>query len=187
MARIFYRLLWWHRGGTDTKINSQHKKLTMEKKIILPFLPGLKPVTFQSQVNALPLSHPHFPATCFFYAQSTRNVIAGQVCKIRWDITYLRKMTQRDVGQTSRGTSAFSKIAPVIVLDMFQTGVTPILRKWQWFIKTSHLLGDSGGVVNSLDFCPASLKSLGYFYFRCVLSSEWKAVTVNLWILHCQH
>ena len=42
------------------------------------------------------------------------------------------------------------------------------------------LLGDSGGVVNSLDFCPASLKSLGCFYFRCVLSSQWKAVTVNL-------
>ena len=45
------------------------------------------------------------------------------------------------------------------------------------------ILGDSGGVVNSLDFCPASLKSLGCFYFRCVLSSQWKAVTVNLRIL----
>ena len=31
------------------------------------------------------------------------------------------------------------------------------------------VLGDSGGVVNSLDFCPASLKSLGCFYFWCVL------------------
>ena len=50
----------------------------------------------------------------------------------------------------------------------------------------SCVLGDSGGVVNSLDFCPASLKSLGCFYFRCVLSSQWKAVTVNLRILHCQ-
>ena len=48
------------------------------------------------------------------------------------------------------------------------------------------VLGNSGGVVNSLDFCPASLKSLGCFYFRCVLSSQWKAVTVNLRILHCQ-
>ena len=48
------------------------------------------------------------------------------------------------------------------------------------------LLGDSGGVVNSLDFCPASLKSLGCFYFRCVLSSQWKVVTVDLRILHCQ-
>ena len=48
------------------------------------------------------------------------------------------------------------------------------------------LLGGSGGVVNSLDFCLASLKSLGCFYFRCVLSSQWKAVTVNLQILHCQ-
>ena len=33
-----------------------------------------------------------------------------------------------------------------------------------------YILVDSGGVVNSLDFCPASLKSLGCFYFRCVLS-----------------
>ena len=32
----------------------------------------------------------------------------------------------------------------------------------------SSLLGGSGGVVNSLDFCPASLKSLGCFYFRCL-------------------
>ena len=48
------------------------------------------------------------------------------------------------------------------------------------------LLGDSGGVVNSLEFCPASLKSLGCFYFWCVLSSQWKVVTVNLQILHCQ-
>ena len=42
------------------------------------------------------------------------------------------------------------------------------------------VLGDSGGIVNSLDFCPASLKSLGCFYFRCVLSSQWKSVTANL-------
>ena len=34
------------------------------------------------------------------------------------------------------------------------------------------LLGGSGGIVNSLDFCPASLKSLGCFYFRCVLTME---------------
>ena len=42
------------------------------------------------------------------------------------------------------------------------------------------VLGNPGRVVNSLAFCPASLKSLGCFYFRCVLSSQWKAVTVNL-------
>ena len=48
------------------------------------------------------------------------------------------------------------------------------------------VLGGSGGVVNSLDFRPALLRSLGCFYFRCVLSSQWKAVTVNLRILHCQ-
>ena len=43
------------------------------------------------------------------------------------------------------------------------------------------LLGSSGGVVNSLDFCLASLKSLCCFYFQCILSShsQWKAMTVN--------
>ena len=46
-------------------------------------------------------------------------------------------------------------------------------------ISITILLGDSGGVVNSLDFCPASLKSLGCFYFWCVLSSQWEVVTVN--------
>ena len=53
-------------------------------------------------------------------------------------------------------------------------------------ISITILLGDSGGVVNSLDFCPASLKSLGCFYFRCILSSQLKAAIVNLQILHCQ-
>ena len=57
---------------------------------------------------------------------------------------------------------------------------------WPDLEHTLALLGDSGGVVNSLDFCPASLKSLGCFYFRCVLSSQWKVVTVNLRISHCQ-
>ena len=42
------------------------------------------------------------------------------------------------------------------------------------------------GLSNSLDFYPASLKSLGCFYFQCVLSSQWKAVTVNLRSLQCQ-
>ena len=36
----------------------------------------------------------------------------------------------------------------------------------------SMVLGNSGGVVNSLDFCLASLKSLGSFYFRCVGSDS---------------
>ena len=41
------------------------------------------------------------------------------------------------------------------------------------------LLGSSGRVVNSLDFCPAPPMSLGCFNFRCVLSSQWRAMTVN--------
>ena len=47
-------------------------------------------------------------------------------------------------------------------------------------VNSVQLLGGSGGVVSFLDFCPASLTSIGYFYFRWVLSSQWKAVTVNL-------
>ena len=57
---------------------------------------------------------------------------------------------------------------------------------WMLMKVDRFLFGDSGRVVNSLDFCPASLKSLGCFYFLCVLSSQWKAVTENLRILHCQ-
>ena len=45
---------------------------------------------------------------------------------------------------------------------------------------TVMLLGGSDGVVNSLDFQLALLKSLGRFYFRCILSSQWRAVAVNL-------
>ena len=37
-----------------------------------------------------------------------------------------------------------------------------------------------------LTFAWHRLSPLAAFYFRCVLSSQWKAVTVNLRILHCQ-
>ena len=40
-------------------------------------------------------------------------------------------------------------------------------------------MGDSGGVANSLDFYPASLKSLGCFYFRCVLSNVSSSEELN--------
>ena len=63
---------------------------------------------------------------------------------------------------------------------------TSTLDKTTMHAARVSLLGGSGGVVNALDLCPASLKSLGCFHFRCVLSSQWKAVTVNLRILHCQ-
>ena len=54
-------------------------------------------------------------------------------------------------------------------------GVKSKILQSQWcnLAEKVPLLGYSGGVVNSLDFCPASLKSLGCFYFRCVLSLHW--------------
>ena len=48
------------------------------------------------------------------------------------------------------------------------------------------VLGGSGRVLNSLNFYQASFKSPGRFNFRCVLSSQWKAVTVNSRSLQCQ-
>ena len=47
---------------------------------------------------------------------------------------------------------------------------TGFLLLVQFTSKNCLILGDSGGVVNSLDFCPALLKSLGCFYFWCILS-----------------
>ena len=41
------------------------------------------------------------------------------------------------------------------------------------------------GLLTPLTFAWHCL-SLGCFYFQCILSSQWKAVTVNLRILHCQ-
>ena len=58
----FYMLLQWGGGGTDTQNKSQHKKLTLERKIVLPLLPGIQPMTSQSQV---PLSYPHSPNCTF--------------------------------------------------------------------------------------------------------------------------
>ena len=43
------------------------------------------------------------------------------------------------------------------------------------------LLGGSNGVVKSLDFGLASLKSLGYLYFQCILSSQWNYWKVAQW------
>ena len=73
-------------------------------------------------------------------------------------------------------------------LCYWQVHILPNLKIHRGLDRLLHivLLGCSGGVVNSLDFCLASLKSLSCFYFWFVLSSQWKAVTVNLLILHCQ-
>ena len=40
---------------------SQHRKLTPEKKILPPLLPGFEPATFRSRVCALPVSYPCSP------------------------------------------------------------------------------------------------------------------------------
>ena len=39
------------RGWNGYRNDSQHRKLNLEKKILLPFMPGLEPATFQSRVR----------------------------------------------------------------------------------------------------------------------------------------
>ena len=41
-------LLRQHGAGMDTENRSQHRKLTLENKILRPLLPGLEPLTFPS-------------------------------------------------------------------------------------------------------------------------------------------
>ena len=71
----------------------------------------------------------------------------------------------------------------------FFSRVLPFFSFFAWWpVGILDILGCSGRVVWlwSFDFYPASLKSLGCFYFWWVLSSQWKAERVNLWSLQCQ-
>ena len=51
------------RGWNGYRNQSQHRKLTLEKKILPPLRPGLEPATFRSRVRrSVPLS---YPRSCF--------------------------------------------------------------------------------------------------------------------------
>ena len=54
----------------------------------------------------------------------------------------------------------FNKHRPVHVLDVIYWHLTLMSEILKHTHAHSSELGDSGGVVNSLDFCPASLKSV---------------------------
>ena len=75
-------------------------------------------------------------------------------------------------------TKTFSKMSIIL-----------LMAKCTKFQKTMYLnlLGGSSGAVNSLDFYPAPLKSLACFYFWWVLSSQWKAMTVNFTLPTLRH
>ena len=51
MTGIFPHATAVTRGWNGYRNKSQHRKSTMEKKILLPFLQGFKPATFQSRVR----------------------------------------------------------------------------------------------------------------------------------------
>ena len=102
--------------------------------------------------------------------ESTQKIIAQKLCMFQ-------QVTGHAPGSIALKLTAWNTCRQhnMSAVSFITRSITPSL--------TLSLLGDSGGVVNSLDFCLASFKSLGCFYFRCVLSSQWKAVTVNLRIL----
>ena len=60
-----------------------------------------------------------------------------------------------------------------------------ILCRICWSYNKDNVLAWSR-IILELKFTIFCNESLGCFYFRCVLSSQCKAVTVNLRILHCQ-
>ena len=106
------------------------------------------------------------------------------------DICKTMMFTQHQYKNTVRSQLSYTVPKSQLEIQSHCQHIWPGSEDHFRFLRNSTIvpsvLGDSGGVVNSLDFCPASLKSLDCFYFRCVLSSQWKAVTVNLRILHCQ-
>ena len=51
MTGIFYVLLRYHGGWNGYRNKSQHRKSTLEKKILPPFQQGFEPATFQSRVR----------------------------------------------------------------------------------------------------------------------------------------
>ena len=81
MTGIFYRLLLYHDGETDTKITiSQHRKLTPEKKLLPLFLPDSNPQYVDHESGALTTELPPTPymqvytastSPCFTFVYST--------------------------------------------------------------------------------------------------------------------
>ena len=62
MTGIFLRATVVTRGWNGYRNKSQHRKSTLEKKILPPFQQGFEPATFQSRVRrSKPLSYPRPP------------------------------------------------------------------------------------------------------------------------------
>ena len=71
--------------ATKIRVINQHRKLTLEMKILLPLLPQLDPTTFRSQVlHSVPLGCPCSPYTAlffFFFFISTWHVSVYSSCQ----------------------------------------------------------------------------------------------------------
>ena len=168
---------------------SQHRKLTLEKKILPPLQQGFEPTTFRSWVRRS--NHWAIPAPRGYCYQ-----VSNRCCPFGLTIYYLlnshaHSLFWVDQENEISGTGVVEVKSVLLPRShRYVVTLTPSLSQPVKFPGSKMqgcacrlyfpvLLGDSGGVVNSLDFCLALPKSLGCFYFRCILSSASKAVTVN--------
>ena len=117
----------------------------------------------------------HYKRTMLFFFFFFR-MLSVLVSLLAFILVFVVAMSDPQVSQLFVSYTFYS-----IIVDCCLPFLTPMKSD-----KPVSLLGGSGGAVNSLDFCLASLKSLGCFYFWYVLSSQCKAVTVNSHILRCQ-
>ena len=127
MTRIFLRATAVTQEWNSFRNNSQHRKLSLEKKILLPLLQGFEPVTFQSWVQhcnhwAIPTPRVWMLAVTFWsHADTTGRQKHGK--KSRQET--LSKLS--DVAMLTRATMAHSDVWQWIT---FFSGVSGSRQLW---------------------------------------------------------
>ena len=80
--RDFLRATVVKRGWNGYRNKSQHRKSTLEKKILPPFQQGFEPATFQSRVRRS--NHWAIPAPVLFVSVTPFCLSSGAVWESRW-------------------------------------------------------------------------------------------------------
>ena len=124
----------------------------------------------------------HKTLISFCFRNISRVMLRVRVCW-RWSGPISMAVVEMKT-QTHRNRTAFLCCSMPVKMMCLMLEVRMSHAPW-WFLPPL-IIGQFRQGCYSIDFCPALLKPLGCFYFRCVFSSQWKAVTVNLQVLHCQ-
>ena len=123
--RDFLRATVVTRGWNGYRNKSQHRKSTLEKKILPPFQQGFEPATFQSRVRCSKSNHWAIPAPlhththikgseeCYLLEQKTHSL---QIFRVIPSINYikLQKMTLKVKQQWKTFCSLINGITPTI-------------------------------------------------------------------------